>query len=424
MNKLVVVFVALILSLAAFGQDNPEKLFGIKFKGYVKNDIFLDTRQTVSAREGHFLLWPSPVVMDANGNDINEGLNLNMLAVQSRLSGVLSGPDALGAKTSGLIEGDFFAQANDNINLFRLRHAFVKLNWKNTELLTGQYWNPLFATGCFPGTVSFNTGTPFQSFARNPQIRVTQNIGNLKMVFALLSQRDYSSRGADGPSSNYLRNSGLPDLHFQIQYLMKNSNGFGIDAGAAIAYKEICPRLSTVDTVDNVAVKYKVDERVPGLTLMAYAKLSTKPVTVKLQGRYGQNITDVLSVSGFAVKDILDPVTGEQSYTPLHNITVWGELHTNGKKFQAGIFMGILMNLGTVEPMSDASNAVYGLGQTISNLYRVSPRVIYNVGKFRLAFELETTIADYGSNFDVNYIPKDLTRATNIRGLLSTYYFF
>ena len=424
MNKLVVIFVALILSLAAFGQDNPEKLFGIEFKGYVKNDMFLDTRQTVAAREGHFLLWPSPASFDANGNDINQGLNLNMLAVQSRLSGVLSGPDALGAKTSGLIEGDFFAQANDNINLFRLRHAFVKLNWKNTELLSGQYWNPLFVTGCFPGTVSFNTGTPFQSFARNPQIRLTQNIGNLKLVFALLSQRDYSSRGADGPSSSYLRNSGLPDLHFQIQYLMKNSSGFGIDAGVAVAYKEICPRLSTVDTVDNVAIKYKVDESVSGLTLMAYTKITTKPVTLKLQGRYGQNITDVLSISGFAVKDILDPVTGEQSYTPLHNITVWGELHTNGKKFQAGIFMGILMNLGTVEPMSDASNAVFGLGQTISNLYRVSPRVIYNVGKFRLAFELETTIADYGSNFDVNYIPKDLTSVTNIRGLLSTYYFF
>ncbi|MBN1925890.1 MAG: hypothetical protein JW798_08645 [Prolixibacteraceae bacterium] len=421
MNKLIVITLALILSMAAFSQDKAEKTFGIQLKGFVKNDMFLDSRQTVAAREGHFLLWPSPASFDANGNDINEGLNLNMLAVQSRLSGVLSGPDALGAKTSGLIEGDFFAQANDNINLFRLRHAFVKLNWKNTELMSGQFWNPLFITGCFPGTVSFNTGTPFQSFARNPQIRLTQSIGSLKLVFALLSQRDYASVGPNKTSSEYLRNSGIPDLHFQIQHLIKNAEtGLSIETGAAVAYKEICPRLSS--TVNDVT--YKVNERVSGLTLLAYTNITTKPVTVKLQGRYGQNITDLLSISGFAVKEVLDPVTGEQSYTPLHNITAWGEVHTNGKKLQAGIFMGMLMNLGTTEAMSDASNTVYGLGHTIANLYRVSPRVIYNVGKFRVAFEVETTIADYGSNYDVNFIPKDLTRVTNIRGLLSTYYFF
>ncbi len=56
-------------------------------------------------------------ILDMNGDDINAGTNFNMLAIQSRISLALSGPDALGAKTSGLIEGDFFAQANDNIDL-------------------------------------------------------------------------------------------------------------------------------------------------------------------------------------------------------------------------------------------------------------------------------------------------------------------
>jgi len=49
--------VVLILPLLLKAQEE-EKNFGIKFNGFVKGDYFYDTRQTVSAREGHFLLWP------------------------------------------------------------------------------------------------------------------------------------------------------------------------------------------------------------------------------------------------------------------------------------------------------------------------------------------------------------------------------
>ena len=90
-------------------EKDEEKKFGAKISGFVKNDFFYDTRQTVAAREGHFLLWPSPENLDMIGEDINAQSNFNMLAIQSRISLALSGPDALGAKTSGLIEGDFFA---------------------------------------------------------------------------------------------------------------------------------------------------------------------------------------------------------------------------------------------------------------------------------------------------------------------------
>ena len=150
-KSLLIIF---IVSAAFRLVAQEEKQYGIKFSGFVKNDFFFDSRQTVTAREGHFMLWPSAESLDFNSDDINAKANLNFLAIQSRLSGKISGPDAFGAKTSGLIEGDFFAQANDNINLFRMRHALIKLNWENTELLTGQYWNPLFVTVCFPGTVS------------------------------------------------------------------------------------------------------------------------------------------------------------------------------------------------------------------------------------------------------------------------------
>ena len=273
----------------ANSQEKQEsEKYGITFSGFVKNDFFWDSRQTISAREGHFLLWPSAESPDALGNDINDKSNLNMLSIQSRLKGSISGPDAFGAKTSGVIEGDFFAQANDNINLLRLRHAFLKLNWANTELITGQYWNPLFVTGCYPGTVSFNTGTPFQSFARNPQIRITQSLGSFKVIGALLSQRDFASRGPEGVTSSYLRNSGMPDMHLQLQYTTTNAqSGNSLFVGVGVAYKTLVPRLSSTPEID---VTYQVEESVSSMAALAYTTIKLSPITIKLQGRYGENI--------------------------------------------------------------------------------------------------------------------------------------
>jgi len=411
-NKIVILLFigASFVIKAQEAEKQPD--FGIKFSGFVKNDFFMDTRQTVAAREGHFLLWPSNEQLDPDGEDINAGINYNFLAVQSRLSGKITGPDFMGAKTSGIIEGDFFAQANDNINLFRLRHAMIKLNWTNLEILTGQYWNPLFVTGCFPGTVSFNTGTPLQSFARNPQIRLTYKLNEIKLIGAALAQRDYASRGPAGTNSTYLRNSGIPDLHAQIHY-----ESDGILGGVGFAFKSIRPRLSS-------DLGYKVNERVNGITAIAFGKITFDPITLKLQGRYGQNIADVLSISGYAVEEVTDPATGEQSYTPLHGITGWGEISVKMDKVEAGIFGGMFINMGTTKEMSDATNNVYGLATNIASLIRISPRVTYSVGKVRVGGEIEYTMAGYGTGYDADYIPDEVNLVGNLRFLGSLYYFF
>lgn len=403
------------LILLSMGTLVQAQDFGIRFSGFVKNDFFWDSRQIVAAREGHFMLWPAAENLDVTGKDINAVSGYNFLSIQSRLSGNISGPDAFGAKTSGLIEGDFFAQANDNINLFRLRHAYLKLKWERAELILGQYWNPLFVTSCFPGTVSFNTGTPLQSFARNPQIRLNLTSGNLTLVGAALGQRDYTSRGAAGISSEYLRNSSLPDLHLQLHF---QKDGF--TSGAGIAYKSIVPRTSSTIGFNT----YKVSERVGGLTAIAFAKISSSALTFKIQGRYGENIADVLSVSGFAVKEVSDMLTGEQEYTPLTNATFWAELHTNGKEWQWGVFGGYLKSLGTKEEMDSPFMPVYGLGTNIESLYRISPRVMLTREKTRFAAELEYTAAAYGSDYDSNYTPANTTTVANLRLLLSAYYMF
>jgi hypothetical protein len=64
-------------SLAAFAQTGQAPA-GIAFSGFVKTDVLYDSRQTVALREGHFLLYPSPALMDSLGTDINAKANFNM----------------------------------------------------------------------------------------------------------------------------------------------------------------------------------------------------------------------------------------------------------------------------------------------------------------------------------------------------------
>ena len=105
-------------------------------------------------------------------------------------------------------------------------------------------------------------------------------------------------------------------------------------------------------------------------------------------------------------------------------MTIWGEIHTNGKTWQAGVFGGYLKNLGTKEEMSSADNTVYGLATNIETLIRISPRLIFISNKTKLACEIEYTSAAYGSDYDVNYIPANTTTVSNIRVLLSAIYAF
>ena len=75
------------------------------------------------------LFYPKPVEYDAQGNDINDGWQANMMAITARLGLRITGPNALGAKTSAYIEGDFTGSTNATINSLRLRHAYINMVW-------------------------------------------------------------------------------------------------------------------------------------------------------------------------------------------------------------------------------------------------------------------------------------------------------
>ena len=318
--------------MAGYAQTNNENVPEIKLSGFVKTDFFFDSRQVATFREGHFLLYPLNESLDANGEDLNAHSSFNALSIQSRVTAKLLGPEVLGAKSGGMLEGEFFGTADADINGFRLRHAFVTLNWEKTGLLFGQTWHPMFVAEVFPQVVSFNTGSPFQPFARNPQIRLTQTFDQFSLIAVLLTQRDFTSNGPAGFSSTYLRNNVIPAAHLQLQYKSET-----FISGAGIDYKTLTPRISTSKNL-------KAEKTVSSFSGILYAKYSGSGFTWMAEGVYGQNLTDLLMLGGYAVS-FADTSTGYEEYTTLNTFSAWTDL-SFGKDIQPGIFVGYTKNLG------------------------------------------------------------------------------
>lgn len=401
---------ALIISCILFGevlcaQTESEENVKIKIGGYVNWTAIYDSRQTVNLREGHFLLYPSAQQLDKYGNDINEKANFNILSIQTRLNGKIEGPSAFGAKTSGMIEAEFFGTSEGDVNGFRLRHAYINFNWGKNSLLIGQTWHPMFVADAYPQVLSFNTGVPFQPFSRNPQIRLTYSSGAVTLFAALLTQRDFTSSGPAGFSSTYLRNSAMPETHLQVQLRADN-----ILLGAGGNYKILTPRLET-------SQKIKTEESIKSISGIAYLKLSISKLNIITEGVYGQNMTDLLMLGGYAVSKT-DSLFGYEGYTNLSAYSVWTDL-SYGTDLQSGVFIGYTKNLGSAETIV---GKIYSRAENISEIFRISPRILLTIDKLKVGTELEYTQALYGKPNLSGKISSG-TRVSNVRILIGTFFF-
>jgi hypothetical protein len=412
---LALVFALIAAAPQASAQSEEKKpAFGISLSGFVKTDIFYDSRQTVSIREGHYLLYPKAFLAGPDGDDVNDRGNFNILSVQTRLAGKITGPDALGAKTSATIEAEFFGTSDADLNGFRLRHGYLKLTWPRSELMVGQFWHPMFVTESFPDVVSFNTGAPFQPFNRSPQVRYTRTFDKVSLTATALAQRDFVSNGPDGTSSVYLRNAALPEFNLKLQFASKNeARKTETVAGLGADVMKLAPRIVTT-------AGYETEESLTGLAAMAFFKQKFPKWTWKAEAVWGQDLYHLTMLGGYAVQAVVDATRLDWSYTPISTLSLWTEVMTNGASWQTGLFAGYAKNLGSPREIAGAN---YARGFNIDELYRLSPRLVYNVGKLRFAGEAELTAASYGTP-DVFGKVGDARFVRNLRFLLAAYYFF
>jgi hypothetical protein len=396
--------------------ENTTTNWSVKFYGFVRNDIMFDTRQITSAREGDLSLYPKDKSPDANGKDINDAPTFHMLAITSRAGATITGPDAFGAKTSAILEGEFFGNIDADINEFRLRHAWAKLDWPKTQLAFGQFWHPMFVTDCFPGVIDFNTGMPFQPFNRSPQVRLTQKLGKANktsFILAMLSQRDFASAAPSGyNTTDPLRNSAVPNMHAQLQY---KTGGFL--AGVGVDYKSLRPRLTSGTPV--VVSK----EHVNSTSFIAYTKITTSNIVLKGEAVLGENLTDHVMVGGYLGYQATPEAV--ETYEATKTTAYWMDISGTGKKVIPGLFMGYTSNSGAKSGATAAYGRGIGVnGRGIKDIYRLAPRIELVSGKFKLGTEIEYTAARYGANNTNGKISGSKANVSNTRFLFATTFSF
>jgi len=413
MKHFILLIILSFILQQGISQDSTKVKKKITFdvSGFVKTDFWVDSRKMAGAREDLFAVFPLDVKLDAEGNDINAAPSFNYSVITSRAGLKINGFNAFGAKTFGYLEADFSGMSNATTATFRLRHAYLQMDWENSSLLLGQFWHPMFVTNVFPSVISLNTGSPFQPFNRSPQIRYTQKLGNLQIIAAALAQRDYASNGPIGRSYSYISNSLIPNAHLQLKYIKNKST-----VGAAVDYKVLKPRQTTDSNIISTST-------FSSISYMVYYKWQGEKLQIKTKAIWGQNLNDNLMLGGYAVASI-NPIDDSRTYTPTQHLYTWLDIDysikTDNYTFMPGVFLGYLKNYGTLE---DNTGIYYATASNMDNMYRIAPSFSIKSGNTMLSLEYEFTTSYYGTT-NKSGIVENTHGISNNRLLATAFYFF
>ena len=384
MKKFLIILVLLVSLVRLEAQEG----FHFDFHGFVNPHYYADSRSVVGGREDMMLFYPKPIVRDAQGNDINDGWQANMLAITARLNVKITGPEMLGAKTSAFVEGDFTGATNATIDNLRLRHAYFTLDWGRHKLLAGQYWYAMVTHEIMPMTNPLNMGAPFHCYARQPQVRYTYSLDGLEAVAVAQWQLDNMSQGllngVPTSSTLFARHSILPELNAQLRY--RTSRLF---IGAAANLKSIQPVVNTTGEASPQQLHRSLSYSIFG------SYRFEEGFTVKVQTLLNNSLYEGCSLGGYLMYQSVDGNLVD--FRDWHFNTVWLDIERNHGHWRPGLFMGYAQHIDEGPMLAIYGPAtVFGRGYDLAYLWRIQPRLTYTTQK-GLSFvgEAEYTYAGY-----------------------------
>lgn len=414
MKKTYLLLAALLsMSSVALAQ---KKNFSYKFYGQVRTDLFYNSRSNSETVDGLFYMFPLDEQLDPNGNDLNDAANSNFYTLYSRVGVDVVGPLLGKAKTSAKIEADFRGSGT-SYSVFRLRHAYLQLDWTGHALLLGQTWHPLYGDVA-PQILNLNMGAPYQPFGRAPQVRYRFSRKHFMLTGALIWQSQYLSVGpqdnvpgttATQKSQNFIKNSTVPEFYFGLDY--KNATFQG---GAGVHVSSIVPRTKSVVN----GKTYKVDERVTGVSGEAHFKYTKNNWLVAGKTLLSTNLTQTSTVGGYGITSV-DAVTGEQEYAPLRVSHSWLNI-AYGSKWRPAVFVGYLKNLGATEKV----NGILATGGNLDQLATATAELTYNLPSWKFGAEYSYCNAWYGDAFNEKHKATDAHSVANHRLVLTAMFMF
>ncbi len=208
MKKQIIGMAALGLMMAApaLADENVTSKFKLSLGGFVKLD-YANNSEKIGPLAPASGAIPKTTVANSAGTQSESVFT----ARQSRLWLKSSGPDLFGGKTGAMIEGDFYGDLSGATEApqLRMRLAYATVDWTNTQVLFGQYWDtfgPMAAS-----TVDFRQNASFgaPNSPRVPQLRATQkyNLGESNSITTVLALQDPTQgevgAAAATPGANY-----------------------------------------------------------------------------------------------------------------------------------------------------------------------------------------------------------------------------
>lgn len=425
MKRKLILFAVLstVFSGTAFSQDKTDTKATIKPYGFVRNYAFYDTRETKSGTENLFLYVPLDEKI-AGGNDVNAVGNFNFQALTTRVGLNINGYKIGNTAIDGKIESDFYClDSKGSTATMRLRQAYFTMTWKGlgakekTDLMfrMGQAWHPMADEK--PYGIDLETGAPFTPFSRTPQALFEASFNKkLTLSAALINQLQYRSAGpaADPTKSvqtnKYIRHA-APEAFFAVSY---KAGGFTGKAGVDIL--SIRPHYGYTDTGK------KYNEWLTTISPFVHLQYTHKSFKINARSVLAQAGEHMQLMSGYAVCGLKeDGISNE--YTP--NLSTVNYISAQyGNKFQVMGMVGYIRTLGTLK---DVTGPVYfsgNGGKGINSMFRVTPTLVYNLGKFMVGLEYDLTMVEYGKTLDARLLPQDCHWVNNHRILLCTKFTF
>ena len=409
MTKRIIATALLALSLmSASAQDAQFKLYG-----FIRNYAVADTRESVYGTEDFFYYVPKDVKV-VDGVDLNARSTFAFAALTSRLGLDVTGYEVEGWKVGAKLEADFYAGVSGvtGTALLRLRQAYMTLAKDSFSVKIGQAWHPM-ATD-LPHVMSLNSGSPFGPFSRTPQVTMEGKFSEkVSLNLSALWQMQYTSAGPDGPSANYMKYSGIPEIFMGLSL---KSGGFTGRVGVDML--SISPR-----HLDATGTR-KVSDRITTFSPYLYAEYTGDMFSVKAKTVFAQAGEHMNLNGGYGVSAV-NP-DGSWEYTPTRNSSSWISLRY-GKKVQAVLFGGYVRNFGTKEALVGDLYFSKNSFSNMNRLCRITPELVYNLGKVSFGLQYEMTSAQYGSfgaDDHFGLATQDLHWVTNHRILLMAKYTF
>jgi hypothetical protein len=387
MNKILTSLAALAICASLGAQ---EKAGQVKLYGFIRNYYAFDTRESVAGTEDFFFYLPKDE-NTVDGTDLNGQTSFRFAALTSRVGLNVTGYEYNGFKMRAKIETDFYngLSGSTGTAVLRLRQAYVTIGKNDWNVTAGQAWHPMAAD--MPDVFSLNTGAPFGPFSRTPQVKLDYRLSDdFSLTGAAIWQMQYTSTGPSGASANYIKDGCTPEIYVGLNY---TEGGFLIRAGVDML--SIKPRATDG--------KVKVSDRITTFTPFFYGQYKSGLFSAKLKTVLAEAGEHVNLNGGYGISGVKSDGASYE-YTPTRNSSTWVSL-MYGKKTQWILFGGYVKNIGTKDDLYGSKNGyapaanLYFSKNSFSNMnqmWRITPTVVRNIGKFALGLEYELTSVQYG----------------------------